>query len=492
MTTPSRERLSPGEPSADRDVWRPRGTVVALTAWAMAALGLALVVNVFTGAVSGLLTGGGVLLLGAGLKLKHLSWPTPEQAALLLILGSVLVPFSLFPPLGRGLSADDVGVVLGAAIAAVLLWRHRGAIRVPVFAWPLALLTLWAAIIWLTGDRTLGALLRGPGRLGLYLVLVVAGALWFRRASLARFAMYTIVVVASVEALFAVFSYFAPFQILDRFIGIETIRAYDPIYTLAPGRAVGTLGLASNFLGAYMLIPAALILGFGTIALHRREVVAWSALYVLVFWALALTYTRASLIAVVVGAAGYFVWTRRTRMLPAFALALVSVLLFTPFLSRFSLGNDRARLTSQAIEVIREHPVAGVGAGEYTPEGTSSTVEENQSGGPDRSITPHNSFLLYASELGIPGGLLALLAVALPFLGALGRSPRGSFDSPAILAAALAGGLGSFALQTLSNNLLHIPVVTVQFWIAATVGVMVSLHADGSLARRMAAPIRLR
>ncbi|NOY55793.1 MAG: O-antigen ligase family protein [Actinobacteria bacterium] len=288
------------------------------------------------------------------------------------------------------------------------------------------------------------------------------------------------------------FSYFARFQILDRFIGIEAIRAYDPIYTLAPGRAVGTLGLASNFLGAYMLIPAALILGFGTIASRRRDIAAWSALYVLVFWALALTYTRASLIAIVVGAVGYFLWTRRTRMLPAFALALVSVILFTPFLSRFSLGNDRARLTSQAIEVIREHPVSGVGAGEYTPAETSRPTQENQPDGPDRSITPHNSFLLYASELGIPGGLLALLAVALPFLGALGRSPRGPFDSPAILAVAIAAGLGSFALQTLSNNLLHIPVVTVQFWIAATVGVLVSLHADGPLARRMSFPIRLR
>lgn len=473
-------------------VWLAQGTVASLTVWAAAALGIALGVSAVGGPRLGVVVGAAVLGFAAAVNVKRFWVFSAERAALILILSSVLIPFSLFPPLAKGLSADDFAVLAGLAIVTVSLWRNRSRVRVPLFAWPLLLLALWALVVWTLGDGSFGALARGPVRLGIYALLVVAGALWFRSASMVRFAISSIVTISVLEALFAVFSYFAKYEIVGRYVGIEPIRAYDPIYALAPGRAVGTLGLASNFLGAYMLIPAALILGLGTIARRKRDVVAWSALYVLVFWALALTYTRASLIAVVIAAIGYFAWTRRAAMVPAFLVALISVLLLTPFVSRFGLGNDRVRLAAEAVEVIKEHPVTGVGAGEYTPDETPTTAAPGTAPTePDRSVTPHNSFLLYASELGVLGGLLALLAVALPIVGALGRARQGTSSDEAILGVATAAGLGAFALQTLSNNLLHIPSVTVQFWVTAAIGVMVALHGNGRLAAKMALPIRL-
>lgn len=437
--------------------------------------------------VVGLLVGAGGALVWVFVSLRVTSKRPPlSRISLVLLIASVLVPFSLIPPIGGLLSADDLVMGIGAVLAVASLWKRRDEVRVPAFAWPLALLTVWALVAWMAGDRTLLALGRGPGRLALYFVILLAAMVWFREPEMRRFALAVLVVIAAVEAAFAIFSYFAPFQVEGHFIGIESIRAYDPIYQQAPGRAVGTLGLASNFLGAYMLIPAGIALGIGSLQRTWQRVLVWSVMYLLFFWALSLTYTRASLIAAVVSALAYFVWTRRSRMLPAFLVALITVVALTPIMSRFSLGNDRVRLALEALHIIKEHPVTGVGPGEYVPQGgTSGGTGSTDTPSSQPGVTPHNSFLLYASELGVPGGLLALIAALIPALAAFFVRARGP---DWVLSVAVGVGLGGFLLQTMTNNLLQIPVVTIQFWIASGLGLALAASVGGKIGRSVVRP----
>lgn len=467
----------------------PRGIAGPAAVWAAAALASSVALARIFGVVFGL----GALLLAttAGLVWAVRGWRrvSVEQAAIVLLLGSVLVPYSAIPPVGGLVTADDVVFGTGVALVAVSMWQRRRAIRMPLLVWPLLALAGWSTFVWAIGDRGLGPLLRGPVRLFLYALIVMAALSWFRDRTLSRFVIDVLVLVALVEAVFAVFSYYAPFEVAGRYIGIEPIRSYDPIYEAAPGRAVGTLGLASNFLGAYFLIPAAAVLGLGSRSRSRRELAAWSTIYLVLFWAMVLSFTRASFVAAVLAAAGYFLWTRRARMMPVVAVAIIGALVFTPFASRFQLGNDRLRLAQEAVQVIGEHPVVGIGPGEYVPETGATTTappatgiaEPPENEEPVRVTTPHNSFLLFAGELGIVGGVLALLAALLPFLAAVAVRR----DRRDLLVVAVGAGLGAFLLQTLSNNLLHIPVVTVQFWIASAWAVVAAAEAGGRLAGRL-------
>ena len=95
----------------------------------------------------------------------------------------------------------------------------------------------------------------------------------------------------------------------------------------------------------------------------------------------------------------------------------------------------RAWLSREAIQMIREHPLKGVGIGSFV-------IELSKRAGEGYIIEPvHNIFLLSGSELGIPGLLiLAGLFVVMAFNISKARTPR------AILASATLTGLGIISL----------------------------------------------
>ena len=217
--------------------------------------------------------------------------------------------------------------------------------------------------------------------------------------------------------------------------------------------------------GAYLLIPIMIALGFGTTVGKRQAQIGWSIVFVLLFWAMALSYTRASLIGVLLAIAGFLAVTRRFRMVPAVAVAIVSVLLFTPLFSRFTEGSDRLALAGQAVDIVRDNPLTGVGPGDYLNDDGSADPGDDAP-----LVTPHNSTLLVAGELGVPGGLLFVIAVVLGFAAALGPGAGLRRQQGGVLAIAIAAGLGAFVVQSMSNNIFQIPVLATQFWVAVAIG----------------------
>lgn len=406
----------------------------------------------------------------------------PAAAITLLLMGG-LVPASLHLTVLPGISIDDVPTIVGVGMAAWWLLNQRASASLPRLIVPMIGLITWAVIAWALVSPTLKVLLVGPGRWTMYTLMVVVGVAWFRDAKLRWWAIGVLMAIATGQALLSIWSYHSNWFVGGMFIGIEPFRWYQPLSEVVNGRTTGLLGIPSNFFGAYMLIPAFVSLGVAAHTKHRWLSAAMLATYGVLAYAGILSYTRATLIGLVLGLIGFLVVARPFRLVPAIIAITVIAILATPIISRFQEGNDRAALASQAGHSIIDNAFVGVGSGEYLAGESSSPDDPEQP-----TVTPHNSFLLQASETGLLGGAI-LLAAVLALLGAIwgGTMPRGTGSG--VMATAIFAGLGAVLIQTMSNNLLHIPPVATQFWMIGTAGATFAMDAGGRWAQYLLAPI---
>ncbi|NIA24095.1 MAG: hypothetical protein GWP04_00845 [Gammaproteobacteria bacterium] len=389
--------------------------------------------------------------------------------AILVIAASPLVPARLGPTYA-GISLDDLPLVFGAMLALWSVVRTEGWRKVvhPISV-PLWLFALWngvAAV--LAGHVDLGELTRGVGRWGL---VALAFSLLLRiaaRPGMFRLIIGSLVVVGLFEALFGLWAYFVDWkvesEIVARLIGLEFWRPYQPLFKTTPGRIVGTLGVSSNFFGALMLIPTLISGGLFAAAKDRWLRVTFALSTTALFFALVLSYTRASQIAVLAGFAIVLALAWRPRLAGLVAVVVALAIVLTPAASRFTQeGNDRRALAEKAIDTVKKDPVSGLGAGGFVD-------KQFDPAHPLLIGTPHNSFLLAATETGLPGGILLVTAVGLPgAIAAWGAIRRRKSD---ILLVAIVAGLAAYGFQTMSNNLFHIPSVAVFYWLAASAAVV--------------------
>jgi O-antigen ligase len=214
-------------------------------------------------------------------------------------------------------------------------------------------------------------------------------------------------------------------------------------------RAYGTLP-HPNILGGF-----ALILLLGPIAFFmRREKPNNFYLLLLIpgVTLLALTFSRSAWLALIVFSlvliwkSKYFDRRRLATLLAIFVISFVGTLFpyrqlvqartlnTTSHSEEFSFIG-RAWLSQEAIKMIREHPLTGVGIGSFI-------IELANQAGTGYVIEPvHNLLLLAGAELGIPGLLLVIaLSVSLIYHLFKAQNPN------AILAGATLTGLGVISL----------------------------------------------
>lgn len=373
-----------------------------------------------------------------------------------------------------GIGLDDLPLLVGAALGAISVLGAEG-IR-GLFSWlslPIYGFAIWNGIVVLAhSGLAIEELTRGVGRwvlvaIGFSIALTVS-----RRPGRGWAVLGGVVLVGLVEALFGLWAYATDWTVESEaravLIGLERWRDYQLLFGQTPGRITGTLGVSSNFFGGLMLIPALLGAGWFQRTKIRLERLAFGAAATAMIFALVLSYTRASLVALVAGgllAAGLI---RRIPFAALLVVVVTATLLTTPILDRFSEGNDRSALAERSLDLIGDNPLTGLGSGSFVAE----QFDESE---PRLIATPHNSFLLAAAETGIPGGVIFLVSTALPAAVLLVRVTRRRLDP---VLAAVCGGLLAFGVQALSNNLFHIPGVASFYWVAAAAALGVISEHD--------------
>jgi hypothetical protein len=386
---------------------------------------------------------------------------------LVVLAATPLVPHL---PIWLGISTDDVlpgmAVVLGLR---AVPWRSWRAVRPPPLLTVGAGAAALAGVIASAANATdaldlLQMVMRSTGHiafLGLITMTVaLAGPPDRRRHTVAT----ALAAVATFEAAFGLVAWFVP---LPGGLGLEPARKLTSLYGVVPGRISGTTGLSPDFLGAIFVLTVPITVALALNASARPHRALWWGAAAVQVVALALTFTRTSL---VIGLVALVVMLLSRRHLgPLLAIgALVAVIAFVTPLGARLIGdaNDRLALWTSSARMLEDRPLTGVGPGK-----TIATAAAN----PDRYIitrfgvatsSAHNVVLLAGAETGMVGAVgiaLLVLAMALAAVRALATSWRldGPRAPPDLTTRAAALGVLGFLVQGMTNNLVAVQVTSV-------------------------------
>lgn len=232
-------------------------------------------------------------------------------------------------------------------------------------------------------------------------------------------------------------------------VAIGTWFAWEAVHNtivLGQGRQTGPFH-NSNIFANYLLFNAFVALAIPVSWIGDRwpavGVTTVAAVPLLVF-GLALTASRGAMLGLVVGVAALVVLSKRVRwwMVGVVAIAMVALLqyvertvenrtefLLNRYLSEKNLSG-RMELWNLALDAFRDHPVLGIGFGQYRE---LALVELS------RNISAHSSLLTIAAETGVVGLAAFLVCFAAVVLGGLelkGDTPQAAFPTAFVVATA--------------------------------------------------------
>jgi O-antigen ligase len=412
------------------------------------------------------------VVLGAAATAAVVRWPGVALVLLVVFiewnLSQVLVRFHGMPSLLQLL-------VLPIGVAALLAAGRRGAgdLAAHPLAWLLAawLCTLLVSTTraWDRGlaDAELAEALKG------FVLFALAALLAAGRQRL-RLAAWSLLAAASVLAGLALWQVWSG-GFANEWGGLARIKQAQIYGDVFQARIAGPLGDPNYFAQILLvLVPLGLLPGWAGGGWRRRLPFAVA---VVLATATVFTYSRGGALALAL-AAGLAVLVRGVtrRMVAVAAAGLLLALLFLPgavarrleTLREIVPGGQREVLdpdssiakrrlvTRVAWDMFLDHPVLGVGAGNYAtrfgPYAARTGFAAREYDDPAEPQYPHNLYLEIAAETGLVG-LLLFAAVMVAAFGALARAWHRFRDAGeaglADLAAALALGLAGYLASSL-------------------------------------------
>lgn len=374
--------------------------------------------------------------------------------------GLMVAVLTVVPPhqtIAVGIGADDLLLLVGLGLLLPTL-RWQSIREMPYGRW-LAVgsgllisgMTVSAFVNSEGIGETASLLIRGPGRVVLYVVavLVVFGQLPHEKAR--ALVVRGLAVVGTLESVIGLVAYSVP---LPGGFGLEEARGNTTLLGEVPGRITGTLDLSSNFLGALLTLAIPVTLGL-LIDARGRMRIGWGLAGLAQLLTLVLTFTRSSLAVTLLACAVLLALRVRLRWLAAGAVLVIGLLVATPAGARLLHDQtDRQALWTSAIRVFADHPVAGVGPGEMADFTAADPERYRKTPYGAAGSNAHNTVLLAAAEDGILGlAGAATLNISFVLIGVqLIRRTRQRARAPAeplgVAVAVLA-----FLLQGMVNNL---------------------------------------
>ena len=274
---------------------------------------------------------------------------------------------------------------------------------------------------------------------------------------------------------------------------LQAIGGWQPFAVGQYGGRAPTFGLAGNEGYLALACTLAAVSGLGAVLAAResRRRLGLAALIALAVAGIAINANVTAVVALGAGAAVVLaVHFRRRAVIPALAVlaaAAVLVLATPPLRQRLESAGRAARagewdtLTSfrfgawaAALEMVRAHPLAGVGPGGYAAEFVPARLAAELRSH-TRMVNPkitssygeaHCDYLQAAAEVGIPGALLSLGALAtllVQLACAASRAPDGETAEAALLLGVLVAGV----IAALTWFPLQRPITSVPLLLAA-------------------------
>ena len=197
-------------------------------------------------------------------------------------------------------------------------------------------------------------------------------------------------------------------------MGKDFIRGHHPMVFIGIKRATANFP-HPNILGVYLSALVPLATGLALFYYKGRKKIFMLGLVALGLAGLILTVSRGAALAFLVSFL-FMGICRRNKAIPAVILV---VLLVSPFIMpknikdfakgvnydplRFMLNDDRIRVFNNSLNMIRHHPVIGVGVNTFSKNYIKYRLPQYNYSPADGPMYAHNIFLHMAGEIGLLG-----------------------------------------------------------------------------------------
>lgn len=235
------------------------------------------------------------------------------------------------------------------------------------------------------------------------------------------------------------------------------------------GRVYSTF-VNPNYWGAFinLMIFPVLMLAVKKVK-HYGLYYAFSALLLI---NLVMTYTRGSWIGFVVGLVIFIAAYSWKLIIPVIIASPIGLLapsvrerIFSIFNSKSWTIVERIRLWKTGLLMFRDHPILGVGNGNYLLRYNEYIKKHPELDIGKEKFSVHNSYIKVLCETGILG-FIPYLLVHVFYIGELlsiYKNPKNSITR--FLAIAYICSIASYLVQNISNNMFFIPQVNAFYWI---------------------------
>ena len=413
----------------------------------------------------------------------------PDAAAIVvvaLIYSNAPVVMVTFHDLPVALAAA-VPAVLAAPLAYDLLVRRQPVVVTPAFPWIVAYFVV-EIVATIAARDIIGATdsLQTIAIEGVALYLLLTNTI--RTAEVLRAIVWTLLVVGAVIAAISVYQYLTGTFGNNYFGFAQTEASVTGLTVTGVERLAGPIGEKNRYAQIMlMLVP----IGFMTFVAERRLILRIAALGSagLTTMAMALTFSRGAAVAagVVLLAMVLLRYIRVRYLVAAVGIAAIVLVAIPQYADRvLSLGTvaslfsdeavgsgadnsllSRATENLTAINVFADHPIVGVGPGQFSEYyrqysdqiGLSVRAQDREA---------HNLYLGLAAEAGILGLGAFLVAVVVTLVG-LARARRAALATRPDLAALASGFLLAILAYLASGVFLHLSYAR-YYWLMLALG----------------------
>jgi len=372
---------------------------------------------------------------------------------------------------------DVVSICTAAVIVAYMLRTVKGRENDPAPPFSLAFLSflLFASISVVVAPASTEAIMALVRFAGYFLLAYVIGRSVKSKSELNKITVL-MVFAGAVSAIYGIYQYMQP--------GEGTFYDYSMkgLNGDSVARISSTFG-NPNFYAEYLvlLIPLGVALLITSRSILRKTLA--SAAVALLIGNLMLTYTRGSWLALGGGmalmsiiASTWFIWVYLVSLglsiafTPGIAARLASIADIAEGTAGF-----RIRLWNIAMGIIKDHPIIGIGIGNFYEAFTAFVFKHPELSVGWVTYGAHNSYLTIWAETGIFGiaSFVAIIVISLKlgiYLTKVKRNDRYLFW----LGLAFLSSITGFALNGLTSNNFHHPQAAVFFWII--LGLQLSLY----------------
>lgn len=258
--------------------------------------------------------------------------------------------------------------------------------------------------------------------------------------------------------------------ILQHFTGFALDKKFIRLYASGTSIKIAATLYNPNAYGAYLILIIFPVIMLSIYEKNKKKKIAYILLSILVLTNLLMTLSRNALLGFVLG---LLVLALIYSIKLIFALGGFGILmLFVPSvfqrvkdISNSSQNVSRIKLWKTAIMMIKDHPILGVGNGNYvTRYNEYITKYKELEYNSFRNYPAHNSYLKVQSELGIIGtvSFLGVIATALFRIKKLYSTTTDKFHR--VFYMGVMASMIAFLFMNLSDNLFFVPKATTYFW----------------------------